>query len=49
MKKEGVSAEGAAKRVDLTKHKDHLPVPAPGVPLIAVTRIYELLDAGGRR
>ena len=46
LKQQGVSAEDAAKRADLTKHKEHFPaVTAPGVPLIAVTRIYELLDS----
>jgi cyclase len=45
LKKEGVSAEEAAKRADLTKHKGALPIQGPGVPLIAATRIYELLDA----
>src|SRR5262249_16808162 len=46
LKQQGVSAEEAAKRADLTKHKDHFPtITAPGVPLIAVTRIYELLDS----
>jgi cyclase len=50
LKQQGVSAEEAAKRADLTKHRDHFPgIQGPGVPLIAVTRIYELLDAGGRR
>jgi len=44
LKKQGVSAEEASKRADLTKHKDHLPVQAPGVPLIGVQRIYALLD-----
>ena len=48
LKKEGVSAEEAAKRVDMTKHKGHLPIQAPGIPPIAATRIYELLDGGGR-
>ena len=47
LKKQGVPAEEAAKRADLTKHKDHLPIQGPGVPPIAATRIYELLD--GRR
>ena len=51
LKQQGVSADEAAKRADLTKHKDHFPgIQGPGVPLIAVTRIYELLDApAGRR
>lgn len=48
LKQQGVSAEEAAKRADMTKHKDHLPIQGPGVPLIAVTRIYELLDAARR-
>jgi cyclase len=48
LKKEGVSAEEAAKRADLTKHKDHFPIQGPGVPPIAATRIYELLDAAKR-
>ena len=45
LKKEGVSAEEASKRADLTRHKGALPIQGPGVPLIAATRIYELLDA----
>src|SRR5213593_4098476 len=45
LKQQGVSAEEAAKRADLTKHREHFPgIQAPGVPLIGVTRIYELLD-----
>jgi len=45
LKKQGVSAEQAAKQVDMTKHKANLPIQAPGIPPIAATRIYELLDA----
>ena len=45
LKQQGVSVEDAAKRADLTRHRDRFPsITAPGVPLIAVTRIYELLD-----
>lgn len=44
LKRQGVSAEDAAKRVDMTKHKDHLPINGPGVPLLAVQRIYALSD-----
>lgn len=45
LKQQGLSAEDAAKRADLTKHKDHFPtINGPGLPLIAVNRIYELLD-----
>jgi len=44
LKKQGVSAEDASKRADLTKHKEHLPIQGPGVPLIGVQRIYALLD-----
>jgi hypothetical protein len=35
LKKQGVSAAEAAKRADLTKLKDHLPIQGPGVPEIA--------------
>jgi glyoxylase-like metal-dependent hydrolase (beta-lactamase superfamily II) len=46
LKQQGVSAEEAAKRADLTKHKDHFPtINGPGVPLIAVNRIYDLLES----
>ena len=44
LKKQGVPAEEAAKRVDLTRHKANLPIQGPGIPPIAATRIYELLD-----
>jgi glyoxylase-like metal-dependent hydrolase (beta-lactamase superfamily II) len=45
LKRQGVSAEAAAKQVDMTKHKGNLPIQGPGIPAIAATRIYELLDA----
>jgi cyclase len=46
LKQQGVPAEEAAKRADLTRHKDHFPsITTPGVPLLAAQRIYELLDA----
>jgi cyclase len=44
LRQQGVSAEEASKRADLTKHKTHLPIQGPGVPLIGVQRIYALLD-----
>jgi len=44
LKQQGVSAEEAATRADLTKHRAHLPIDGPGVPLIGVQRIYALLD-----
>jgi cyclase len=44
LKQQGVSAEEASKRADLTKHKGRLPIQGPGVPLIGVQRIYALLD-----
>ncbi|HLH32317.1 MAG TPA: MBL fold metallo-hydrolase [Terriglobia bacterium] len=45
LKQQGLSAEETAKRADLTKHKDHFPtINGPGLPLIAVNRIYQLLD-----
>jgi cyclase len=43
LKKQGVSAQEAAKRADLSKHKPNFPNPA--VPLLAAQRIYELIDA----
>jgi len=43
LKQQGVSAEDAARRADLTRHKDHFPIQGPGVPLIAVNRIYDLI------
>jgi cyclase len=48
LKRQGVSAEDAARQADLTKHKEHFPtaIQGPGVPLIAVTRIYDLLAQG---
>jgi len=48
LKKQGASAEEAAKRADLTKHKDHLPIQGPGIPPIAATRIYELLNGSAK-
>src|SRR5215471_11000658 len=48
LKRQGVSAEEAAKRADMTKHSAHLPIQGPGVPIIAVNRIYELLDQRAR-
>jgi glyoxylase-like metal-dependent hydrolase (beta-lactamase superfamily II) len=45
LRQQGVPAEEAAKRADLTRHKEHFPtIQGPGVPLIGVTRIYELLE-----
>jgi cyclase len=49
LKRQGVSADDAATRADLTKHSAHFPIQGPGVPPIAVTRIYELLDQRARR
>jgi cyclase len=50
LKQQGVSAEEASKRADLTKHKDHFPgIQGPGVALIGVQRIYELLDVSAKR
>ena len=46
LKKQGVAAEEAAKRADLSKHKERFPNPA--VPLIGVQRIYALIDGTAR-
>jgi glyoxylase-like metal-dependent hydrolase (beta-lactamase superfamily II) len=49
MKKQGVSYEEAAKRVDLTRHKGNIPaIQGPGIPVIGAQRIYELMDAPAR-
>jgi glyoxylase-like metal-dependent hydrolase (beta-lactamase superfamily II) len=46
LKQQGIPAEEAAKRADLIRHKERFPtITGPGVPLIAATRIYELLDS----
>jgi glyoxylase-like metal-dependent hydrolase (beta-lactamase superfamily II) len=45
LKKEGASVDEASKRADLTRHRDRIPsIQAPGVPLIGVQRIYDLID-----
>jgi len=44
LKREGVSAEDASKRADMTKHAAHLPINGPGVALIGVQRMYDLID-----
>jgi glyoxylase-like metal-dependent hydrolase (beta-lactamase superfamily II) len=49
LKQQGVSAEDAAKRADLTKYRAHLPINGPGVPLIGVQRIYDLIDQRAKR
>ena len=50
LKREGVSAEEAAKRADLTRHRDHFPgIQGPGLPLIGVQRIYAMMDAAPQR
>jgi glyoxylase-like metal-dependent hydrolase (beta-lactamase superfamily II) len=48
LKQQGVSAEEASKRIDMTAHKDHYPPNTNlSVNLIGAQRMYELLD--GRR
>ena len=46
LKKQGVSAEEAAKRADLSKHKERFPNPA--VPVIGAQRIYALIDGAAK-
>jgi cyclase len=42
---EHVSAADAAKRIDMTAHKAHYPgIAGAGVPLVAVTRIYAVIE-----
>ena len=47
LKKQGVSAEEAAKRADLTKHKDHFPIQGRQFHSSPRQRIYALLDGNG--
>ena len=42
LKKQGVPAAEAAKRADMSKHKERFP--NPNVPAIAAERIYALID-----
>jgi cyclase len=42
LKKQGVPAEEAAKRADLSRHRERFPNPA--VPVLGVQRIYALID-----
>jgi glyoxylase-like metal-dependent hydrolase (beta-lactamase superfamily II) len=45
LKQQGVPAEEAAKRVDLTSHKGNFPtIQGPGVDARAMVRIYDLMD-----
>lgn len=46
LKKQGMSAEEAAKRADLSKHKERFPNPA--VPVLATQRIYALIDGSAK-
>jgi glyoxylase-like metal-dependent hydrolase (beta-lactamase superfamily II) len=42
---EKVPAADAAKRIDMTKHKDHYPtITGPGVAPIGVVRMYDVMD-----
>src|SRR5262245_16177096 len=49
-KKQGVPAEEAAKKVDMTAHKPAFPqIPGPGVDARGVVRMYEVMDEKARR
>jgi cyclase len=49
LRKQGVSADDAAKRVDLTSHaKDFPSIQGPGADLRGVRRMYAWLDESGR-
>jgi len=50
LKKQGIAAEEAAKRVDMTAHKQFFPqIEGPGVDARAVVRMYEVMDARARQ
>lgn len=45
LRTQGLSAQDAAKKIDLTKHKANLPqIQGPGVDPRAMVRIYEVMD-----
>jgi glyoxylase-like metal-dependent hydrolase (beta-lactamase superfamily II) len=45
LRKQGVSAEEAARRIDMTAHKGRYPnISGPGIPPIAAARLYEVID-----
>jgi cyclase len=45
LKKQGLSSDDAAKRIDLTSHKDDFPnLTAPGVDPRAMLRMYDVMD-----
>jgi glyoxylase-like metal-dependent hydrolase (beta-lactamase superfamily II) len=50
LKKQGVSAEDAAQRVDLTSHqKDFASIQRPGADIRGVRRLYEWIDERAKR
>jgi glyoxylase-like metal-dependent hydrolase (beta-lactamase superfamily II) len=50
LKKEGVSAEDAARRVDLTSHQKAFPsIQRPGADIRGMRRLYEWLDERAKR
>ena len=45
LRKQGVSADDAAKRVDMTSHKADFPqIQGPGAEVRGVRRMYEWMD-----
>lgn len=50
LRQQGVTAEEAAKRVDMTSHqKDFAEIKGPGADLRGVRRLYEWMDERGRK
>lgn len=50
MRQQGVAADDAAKRVDLTSHKKDFPdLQAPGADVRGMRRLYEWMDERGKR
>jgi cyclase len=46
MKRKGLSAEEAAKKIDLTAHRKNYPeITGPGEDILAIERIYQLLES----
>ena len=50
LKKQGVSADDAAKRIDMTSHaKDFSQISGPGAEALGIRRVYAWLDEGGHK
>lgn len=45
MRKQGLTAEDAAKQIDMTSHKGSFPqIQGPGIDIRAMRRMYDVMD-----